>query len=199
MKLRKKEIRGRFILLLTFLLTTAFGAYAQNVVVKGNIKDPEGNPVSGATVRVENVANEGAISDDSGNFSLSVPEGTKHLVVSHVGMLQKQVDVIAGQILNVVLEPEDKKLDEVVVIGYQTMKRKDLTGAIASVSGKDISSIPVSNAAQALQGKLPGVNVVSYRKKVFNETVFLCWEENMMAATAQYNLKQISGDGQPRK
>lgn len=161
MKLRKEVIRGRFILLLTFLLTTTLGVYAQNVVVRGSIKDPEGKPISGATVQVENTPNIGTISDKDGNFSLSVPGGTKHLVIGHIGMLQKRSDVVAGQLLNVILEPEDKKLDEIVVIGYQTMKRKDLTGAVASVSGKDISSIPVSNAAQALQGKLPGVNVVS--------------------------------------
>jgi len=158
---RKKEMTGRLILFFTFWLVATCSVYAQDITVKGEVRDTANKPIFGVSVQVEGTASLMTTTDQEGHFSLSVPANTTQLLISHVGMLSQKVNVVAGQVLSVILEQDANKLDDVVVIGYQTMRRKDLTGAVASVSGKTISSIPVSNAAQALQGKLPGVNVVS--------------------------------------
>ncbi|RXK86080.1 TonB-dependent receptor [Filimonas effusa] len=161
MKQKKQKMKNRLLLFFTFLLMTAFGVNAQDLTVKGSVKDAENKPVIGANIQVEGNAAIGTVSDENGNFSLKVPNGTKSLTISFLGMQSQQVEVVAGRLLTVFLKEEAKKLDDVVVVGYQTVRRKDLTGSVASVSGKSISTMPVANAAQALQGKLPGVNVVT--------------------------------------
>ena len=83
------------------------------------------------------------------------------LTVSFIGYATQSVPVNGRSQLDIVLAEDAQTLDDVVVIGYQTVKRKDLTGSVASVTGKDVSAMPVSNVAQALQGKLPGVNVTT--------------------------------------
>ena len=91
--------------------------------------------------------------------NLYLYESAKTLQISYIGMQTQEVAIKPN--LKVVLKPDTEVLDEVVVIGYQTIKRKDLTGSVASVSGKTVSVMPVSNVAQAMQGKLPGVNITS--------------------------------------
>ncbi len=161
MKPKRGKTKRRLLLFFTFLLITIFRAYAQDITIKGNVKDTGGKPVNGATIQVQGNATVGTISDQDGNFSLSVPKDTKQLIVNYLGLQWQLVNIIAGQPLKIVLQQDTKNLDEVVVIGYQTMKRRDLTGAVSSVSGKVIAATPVANAAQALQGKLPGVSVMS--------------------------------------
>lgn len=161
MKTKIEEKGVRSILLLAFLLLISFGTYAQQQIVKGTIKDRQGNPVSGATIQVVNASKIGTTSDGNGKFSLQVPQNAKQLEISNVGMQSQQVTIVAGQPIDVVLVPDIRNLDEVVVVGYQTVKRRDLTGAVSSVAGKDIAAAPVANAAQAIQGKLPGVSVVT--------------------------------------
>lgn len=90
-----------------------------------------------------------------------MPGTAKQLEISFIGMQTQTVSIVAGQPVHVTLAEDAEILDEVVVIGYQTVKRKDLTGSVASVSGEQIAAMPVANAAQALQGKLAGVNVTT--------------------------------------
>lgn len=158
-KIDMKNVRP--MLLLAFLLLMTIGTYAQQRVIKGTVKDQQGNPVSGAAIQVVGNTKTGAISDQEGNFSLQVPQDAKKLEIKNVGMESQQVDIVDGQPINVILVANIRNLDEVVVVGYQTVKRKDLTGAVSSISGKDIAATPVANAAQAIQGKLPGVSVVT--------------------------------------
>jgi TonB-linked SusC/RagA family outer membrane protein len=148
-------------LLLAFLLLITISSYAQQRIVKGTVKDRQGNPISGATIQVVDATNLGTTSDKDGKFSLPVPQSANKLLVSSVGMQSKQVEISTNSSLDVVLTADIRNLDEVVVVGYQTVKRKDLTGAVSSVAGKDIAAAPVANAAQAIQGKLPGVSVVT--------------------------------------
>lgn len=148
-------------LLLAFLLLITISSYAQQRIVKGTVKDRQGNPVSGATIQVVDATNLGTTSDKDGKFSLPVPQSANKLLVSSVGMQSKQVEISTNSPLDIVLTADIRNLDEVVVVGYQTVKRKDLTGAVSSVAGKDIAAAPVANAAQAIQGKLPGVSVVT--------------------------------------
>ena len=134
---------------------------AQSRTVSGVVLDSRGDPVIGANIRVVSDASIGTITDLDGKFSLAVPGTAKQLEISFIGMQTQTVSIVAGQPVHVTLAEDAEILDEVVVIGYQTVKRKDLTGSVASVSGEQIAAMPVANAAQALQGKLAGVNVTT--------------------------------------
>lgn len=134
---------------------------AQSRTVSGVVLDSRGDPVIGANIRVVSDASIGTITDLDGKFSLAVPGTAKQLEISFIGMQTQTVSIVTGQPIHVTLAEDAEILDEVVVIGYQTVKRKDLTGSVASVSGEQIAAMPVANAAQALQGKLAGVNVTT--------------------------------------
>lgn len=161
MKQKRENMMGRLLLLLAFLLISAVEVCAQDITVNGNVKDEIGEPVIGATVKVVGNAAVGTVTDLDGNFVISVPGNAKQLEVNYLGMQAQLVNIVAGQSVYVVLKENNEQLDEVVVIGYQTVRRRDLTGSVASVTGKAIADIPVSNVAQAMQGKLPGVNIIS--------------------------------------
>ena len=154
-------MKKRLLLLLVSTLLIPFGIYAQSFSVKGNVKDASGEPVIGATVRVVGNTTVGTATDFSGNFQLDVPSDAKELEVSFIGMIAKKVAIVKGQALQVVLEEDAEQLEEVVMIGYQTVKRRDLTGAVSSIGAKDIAVVPVTDVSMALQGKLTGVNVTS--------------------------------------
>ena len=146
-------------LLLCFI--TATTVCAQKVSVKGTVVDANGDAIIGASVKVLKKSSIGTITDLDGNFTLSVPEELTKLEISFVGMKSTVVTVKPGKHLKVVLEEDNQTLDEVVVVGYGTSRRGDLTGAISSVSEKVLKDIPITSAAAAITGKLAGVNVVS--------------------------------------
>jgi TonB-linked SusC/RagA family outer membrane protein len=134
---------------------------AQQITVTGNVKDANGESIIGASVIVVNNPTIGTVTDVDGNFSLSLPADTKQLEISYIGFMSQRLNVTPGAKLQVVMREDAEQLDEVVVIGYGTMKRRDLTGAVASVDNEALTANPVSNIAQALQGYLPGVSVSS--------------------------------------
>lgn len=147
--------------ILTFLLgwSLAFAAEAQTL--RGGVKDAKGEPVIGAAVVVEGTT-LGTNTGIDGSFELEVPDAQKNvLVISFVGMKTQVVPVGGKSYIDVVLAEDATALEDVVVIGYGTVKRRDLTGAVASVSGDKLAMNPVSNVVQALQGQLPGVQVTS--------------------------------------
>lgn len=127
--------------------------------VTGTVLDEQGQPMIGVTVRLRD-GKAGATTDLDGKFSIEVPQNSV-LVFSYIGYREYTLTVGNQSNYTVKMESENAALDEVVVIGYQTIKRKDLTGSVASVRGEDVASMPVANVAQALQGKLPGVNVTT--------------------------------------
>jgi len=145
------------------VLVALFAVFAMAVQaqtsVSGNVKDGTGEGVIGATVMEKGNAKNATVTDLNGNFTLKL-QG-KEIVISYIGMKTKTVNVAGKKSVNVVLEDDNTTLNDVVVIGYGTMRRKDLTGSVASVSGDKIAANPVSNVAEALQGQLPGVNVIS--------------------------------------
>ncbi len=144
---------------LSLILMGGGVAFAQQSI-SGTVKDVKGEPVIGAGIIVEGTQN-GVMTDIDGNWTLSVPANST-IVASCIGYNDVKVKVSAAQnIYNITLEESSLYLDDVVVIGYQTVKRRDLTGSVSSVNSKQLSSSPVANVAQALQGKLAGVNVVS--------------------------------------
>ncbi len=133
-------------------------AFAQQTV-KGTVKDASGEPMIGVTVAAGK--NAGAVTDLNGNFTLTNVSPSTTLNISYVGYKPMSIKVGSQSNISVTLEEDNTTLEDVVVIGYGTMKRKDLTGSVASVSGDKLAANPVANVAQALQGQLPGVSVMS--------------------------------------
>ena len=129
--------------------------FAQNAV-KGTVKDKNGDPLIGVSITYGQ--GQGTVTDVDGKFSVNAPVGTP-IKVSYIGY--KAQTLKAGANMNVTMEEDNTTLEDVVVVGYGTMKRRDLTGAVASVSGDKLASNPVATVAEALQGQLPGVNVIS--------------------------------------
>lgn len=143
--------------------------FAQQITVQGVVKDQTGETVIGASVMEKGTTN-GTITGIDGDFSLNMsPNAT--LVVSFVGYKTQEVQVKGQKQLQVVLSEDAEMLDEVVVIGYGTMKKSDLTGAVSSIGNKDIKDSPVSNLGQAIQGKISGVQIVDAGKPGDNVSI----------------------------
>lgn len=126
--------------------------------VSGTITDQDGQPLPGASV-VEKGTDNGTQSDFDGNFSIEVADSNAILVVSYIGFATKEIPVNGQSNLNVTLEESAAGLDEVVVVGYGTVKKRDLTGAVVSVDFEDANIAPNTNVLQAIQGKVPGINI----------------------------------------
>lgn len=135
--------------------------HAQSLVVTGKVIDSDGYEVIGGSVVLKDAAGVGTVTNVDGNYSLKVNNASKDvLVFSYVGMKPKEVKVNGQSVINVTLEADAVLLDEVVTIGYATVKKKDLTGAVSSVSSKELAAVPISDVAQALSGKVAGVQVI---------------------------------------
>ncbi len=127
--------------------------------ISGTVVDKAGAPVAGASISVLNTST-GAFTDTNGHFELTLSEGSDVLVVSFVGMKTQRITVGSNTVLNVTLEEEAVGLNEIVVIGYGTSKKQDLSAAVATVSNlPSLKETPVSSTAAMLQGQIPGVNV----------------------------------------
>jgi TonB-linked SusC/RagA family outer membrane protein len=131
---------------------------AQKLVVKGNVKDTDGHELPGVNVVVKG-SSQGTTTDGSGSYSIRVDQLDAILVFSFVGYQPKEEKPGSRAVLNVVLSTDDKTLNEVVVVGYGTQRKSDITGSIGSVSAKELRSFPVARVDQALQGRSPGVVV----------------------------------------
>jgi len=145
------------LLFVILLLCVAFG-YAQQITVKGTVKDGSGQPLMGASVLVKGTSH-GTAADFDGNFELKVDKGVT-LVVSSVGYKSREVAAKAGT-MNIVLQEDTQQLEDVVVIGYGAIKKKDLTGSVNLVTNKDFNKAPSVNADQLIQGKIAGVQMTS--------------------------------------
>lgn len=147
--------------LLFFLVAmVSLSVSAQNVTVKGTVTDKTGETVIGASVVEKGNTSNGTITDIDGNFTLSVPSNAT-LVFSYVGMTTQEVSVKGQKTINVVLADDAQALEEVVVIGYGSVKRKDLTGSVATVNSDVLAAVPVASATEALTGKMAGVQITT--------------------------------------
>ncbi len=145
---------------LAFALLLIAQAYAQSPrTVTGKVTDDKGTPLSGVTISAVGV-NKNALSDNNGSFSIQVTEKVKSLKLTYVGFDSKEVSIASVSTVNVSLSPEDKALNEVVVVGYGTQKKRDITGSIASVKGEALANKPTQSFEQALGGRAAGVQVV---------------------------------------
>lgn len=149
---------GKSALLLSFLSLSSLAASAQSIV-KGTVKDSNGEPVIGATVRVAG-SKGGTVTDLDGNFTINAaPQAT--LSISYIGYENQTVALKGRSSVSVIMKQEDRTLNDVVVIGYGVQKKSDLTGAVASVNGDDIKNLATSDAGAALQGKVTGVQIIN--------------------------------------
>jgi len=145
---------------LAFALLFIVQAYAQSPrTVTGKVTDDKGTPLSGVTISAVGV-NKNALSDNNGSFSIQVTEKVKSLKITYVGFDAKEVSITGVSTVTVSLSPEDKALNDVVVVGYGTQKKRDITGSIASVKGEALANKPTQSFEQALGGRAAGVQVV---------------------------------------
>lgn len=131
-------------------------AFAQSKVT-GVVKDATGEPIIGASVTVKGAQGVGVVTDIDGNFSLTVPSGKKQLLVSYIGFTPQTVDVNGKNTFNIVLKEDNQTLNEVVVVGYGTMKKSDLAGATGSMDEKKMKGSIITNLDQSLGGRVAGV------------------------------------------
>lgn len=153
----------KFFLLLGLHLSV-IQTFGQSANLNGKITDQKGSPLIGATIRFENAAG-GAISDVDGKFSLKVKPGSYKILVTYLGF-ENYTQTIAiedneTKNLNIVMQPKESTIKEVVAVGYGTRIKQDITGSVASVKGKEIAELPTQSFETALQGKAAGVQVVS--------------------------------------
>lgn len=148
--------RGLFTLL---ALIMSISLHAQNATVKGVIVDETDTPLIGATVQVKGTAT-GSITDFDGNYTIKANKGAV-ITFSYIGYKTQEIKFTGQSPLNVKMIPDNQTLDEVVVVGYGTMKRSDLTGSVASIAAKDVEGFKTSSVAGALGGQIAGVQITS--------------------------------------
>ncbi|MDD4158047.1 MAG: TonB-dependent receptor [Proteiniphilum sp.] len=161
-KIDYRSKRNSLMLLLSILCLLFYGAntYAQTATVRGSIKDTRGESLIGVNVIVKGTQ-QGTISDTEGNFTLSVPSTNSTLEFSYIGYKSQDVALNGRSTINVTLIEDTQALDEIVVVGYGTQKKVNLTGSVQNVSSVDIVKRNVSNTSIALQGLVPGVSIIT--------------------------------------
>lgn len=139
------------------LSSVCFLAFAQKTI-QGTVKDANGDPMIGVTITDQN-GKAGGITDLDGKFTIQNADPNTVLTFSYIGCKPKKVKVGSQKTWNIVLEDDNAALDEVVVVGYGTMRKRDVTGSIASVNSEKIAARGTTNLAESLQGSVPGVNI----------------------------------------
>ena len=148
------------ILLLSFGLPESIFAQTDLVKVTGTVTDETNQPVPGVNVLLKGSSNIGTVTDIEGKYTLNIPKDAT-LIFKFVGYKTTEVAVNGKTTVNLSIQPDVKQLEDVVVIGYQAIKREKSTAAIASVAGEKIENIPVPSVEMALQGKVAGLNVLN--------------------------------------
>lgn len=148
-------------LMLNVILCTSQQVFAQNnYVLKGRVLDEKGNPLPGASVKIDNTA-QGTVADVSGSFTLTL-SGPTTLTISFVSYVTKTVNVSsANKTIDISLTENGRQLNDVVVVGYGTQKRSDVVGSVASVPKSRLSELPATNVLQSLEGAVPGLNITT--------------------------------------
>lgn len=148
-----------FIILTTFLLVFSFSAMAQNKTVTGTITGAsDGSVLEGVSI-IEKGSTHGVTTDKKGKYSISVPEDAI-LIISNVGFISQDISVSGRSVIDVIMEVDNNNLDEVVVVGYKNVVRRDVSGSVASIDMKDLQDIPTPSLLSLLAGKAPGVQSI---------------------------------------
>lgn len=154
-------MKCKILFIVFFLLIGLSTVHAQKMQITGTVIDNEGYEVIGGSITIKGTTGMGTVTDVNGKYTLTVNDASKDvLVFSYVGMITQEVKVNGQKTINVTLKADAVMLDEVVAIGYATVKRKDLTGSVASVKSEDLLKIPTSDVTQALAGRMAGVQVM---------------------------------------
>ena len=148
------------VLVLGLLLVATSALYAQNVTVRGKVTDAQTNEALPGVNVVQTGTTNGVVTNFDGEYQITVPASST-LSFSFIGYTNQEIELNGKTIINVSLGVDTKQLDEVIAIGYGSVKRKDMTGSISTISGEELSKIPIANTAEALKGRLPGVNVMT--------------------------------------
>ncbi|ASZ09765.1 TonB-dependent receptor [Chitinophaga sp. MD30] len=157
----KRLLSSKVRWILLYLLTQLTVANAQSIVVKGKVTAAkEGIPLTGVTVAVKG-GKTGTQTDGQGQFQLNVTDRNAVLLFTYIGFIAKEEALNGRASVIITLEEDNRKLDEVVVVGYGQQKRKDVTGAVSSINSADLLKTPAPRADQLLQGKMPGVQVMN--------------------------------------
>lgn len=144
-----------------YVMKTAFHyPVIPSLEISGTVADENGQPLQGVTIHEKGTSNS-TTSNADGKFQLTVASGNSVIELSFVGFVSQQIKTGSQTIINIVLQRDINSLDSVVVVGYGTQKKSDLTGSVASIKSSDIASLPVPDVGQAMQGKAAGVQVVS--------------------------------------
>ncbi len=146
-----------FVSLVLFLLVLSTGAIAQNGTLKGTVKDVNDTPLIGVNV-IQKGTSTGTVTDEYGNFSIKVPNNAV-MVFTYIGFTEQEVAWDGVSSMNVVMHEDVEHLDEIVVIGYGTVKKRDLTGSVSSIKGEELTAFTVTDPILSLQGRIPGVAI----------------------------------------
>lgn len=157
--MRSSRLIMSYGLLLLSLCLTCSVALAQERV-KGYVRDRQGNPLSNVTV-MEKGGKNGIMTKDNGSFEFTVSGSGKTLVFSSVGYVDKQQNVPSSGEMSIIMEEDAYSLDETVVVGYQDVQRRKMTGAVSTVKGKDFENTPYATFDAMLQGRVAGLTVLS--------------------------------------
>nr|WP_321452512.1 TonB-dependent receptor [uncultured Carboxylicivirga sp.] len=160
--MKNKNFQPPRVLFLAILGLFFFASSGWAQQVKGKITDSKNGVLPGVTVMVKGSTDIGTITDMDGKYVLNVPDAQNAILqVTFIGMENQEIPVQGRAVIDIVMQDEFTQLDEVVAIGYGTVKKRDITGAVASVGGDDLKQIPVASAAEAMTGRLAGVQISS--------------------------------------
>src|SRR5450755_4107544 len=148
--------------------TAVFAQDSKSIIITGKITSQSGDAISGASIRVKG-STSGTSSNEMGEFTITAKDNKSILVISHIGYAEKEVAVKNKSVLNIILEENKNELSQVVVIGYGTVKKSDLTGSVASIKSDELKSVPVTSFDQAMQGRAAGVQVTQTSGKPGSE------------------------------
>jgi len=162
--MRKLQLLKRWKMYLMAFLFTVFSIslYAQTTTIRGKIVDEKGEPLTGASVRITGTTT-GVSADISGNFTLNAPATARSITISFIGYISVEKAITAGttNLGTIPLTSNSKTLSDVVVVGYGTLRRQDVTGTVATVDAKALQEIPASNVFEQLKGRVAGLDVTS--------------------------------------
>lgn len=154
-------LNGRLIALCAILLLLPVSVFAQSGKITGKVTDASGTPVIGAAVVLGDDLSTGVITDLDGGFSIAANEGENSLTVTMIGYETTTVKAVSGQNITIVIKEDAYELEGVVFTGYGSIAKKDMTGAVGVVGGKELKAMPVTSVNNVLQGKVPGLTITS--------------------------------------
>ena len=154
----KSWLGRKFLFTVVAFVLSGVMAFAQTKTVTGTIVDEFGEPIIGANVLVKGTTN-GAVTDIDGNYSIAGVSDSDELVVSYIGYASQTLPVGSQSTFNITMKEDGENLEEVVVVGYGVQKKKDLTGSVSSIKSADIQNVAAANAMQAMQAKVPGMDL----------------------------------------